>query len=339
MSDDKNPQPAHEIDGGTPTDREAHLAAQLLTIGENPQVDPDAAPAAGADAGAAGALPAAVPAAAAAAAAAPAPAPADAPAPAPAPAAAAPASADAPAAATPPAEAPPPAASAPAPAAPPPLPERPVPPKDFDAEFEKLQKQYDDGDIDTAAYNRQFRELTGDEAAFKARVTIHDETVKNQTASAVAEFNRAASTWEKDNADFLANPLRRDAMQKAIALIDQETGYTLAPTDLLARAETQAFEAFNYKRPGQGQPKPTAEEAIAAATAARAPAPAPATLASAPAAAPIESNNGSAFAELDSKDISDLEDHLARMSAAQRDAYLRDAPGANSTLRDSADKE
>ena len=324
MSDDKTQQPAHDINGGDPTEREAHLAAQLGTIGENPQVDPDVKDAG--DTAAATAAPVAAPAA-------------DATATDPASAAA---TVAAPAAA--PAEAsevttPAPVVTPPAAPTPPKLPEAPKPPKDFDSEFEKLQRQYDDGEIDTAVYNKQFRELTGDEAAYKARVTIYEETVKAQTQTAADEFSRAAAAWEKENAEFLGNPLRRAAMQQAIALIDQETGFALAPAELIAKAEAQAFEAFNYKRPNQGQPKPTAEQAIAAATAARTPAPAPTTLASAPAAAPIESNSGSAFAELDAKNISDLEDHLARMSAAQRDAYLRDAPGANSALRDSTDKE
>jgi len=58
----------------------------------------------------------------------------------------------------------------------------------------------------------------------------------------------------------------------------------------------------------------------------------PPTLASSPAASAIEAPPGtSAFASLDAKDISSLEDAVARMTPEQRDAYLRDAPGSNST--------
>jgi len=129
----------------------------------------------------------------------------------------------------------------------------------------------------------------------------------------------------------MQNPIRRDAMQRALADVDASTGGKLAPAELIKRAGDVAFEAFGYAPPTP-VPGTDAAAAVAAALAARAPGRVPQTLASAPAAAPIEKGSGNAlYAELDAKGIDDLENAMARMSPTERDAYLRDAPGSTST--------
>ena len=303
--------PGHDVDGGAPTDEEARLAAQVDTIGDNPQSEPDAAPPAkddaqGEDAAAAAPAPAAP--AAAAEDAAP---PASAPAPAPAAAAAEPA--------------------APAAAPPPALPPRPESPKDFKAELDALQKQYDDGDIDSADFQGKQRELFREEARYEARVALYDERVQTATQDAQTAWNQAAVAWEQAHADYMANPLRADAMQKALALVDQQQP-GLAPAKLFEAAQKIAFEAYNWatQAPAAAEGGVDAAAAIAAAIKAREGKPVPQTLASAPAAAQIETRGNASYAELDSRDISDLEDALARMTPAQQEAFLRDAPGANS---------
>lgn len=313
---------AHGVDGGDPTDEEARLAAQVDTIGENPDKEPDET--AGADAAAAGdaagkkdgetedAVAAAGTAGADADAAAAAAAAADAAA-APAPAPAASAAAPAPAATPPPAAAPP----------------RPEAPKDFKAELAALQKQYDDGELEPAQFQEKQWDLAREQARYDARVELWEERTRTAQESAAELFNAAAVAWEAQNKDFMDNPLRANAMQQAVLMVDKEQP-GLPPDQLLAKAGKIVFDAYNWK------PTPSADEAAAArqaevdaAVAARKPGATPQTLASAPAASAIESRGNAAFQELDGKDISDLEDMLARMPEAQREAYLRDAPGAN----------
>lgn len=327
MSNETNAAAPHEIDGGAPTDEEARLAAQLATIGDNPETDPDAAAATeaagtgteGAGAGApSDAATTAV-------------------------TDGAPVAADAnDAAATPPASsaaAPAAATTAEAPqaqpaAAAPPVPQRPAPPKNFDEEFAAIQKRYDDGELDSAEFQSASRSLSKEEAAYQTRVTLWEENQAAAQQSAQASFATAAVAWEQANKDFMSNPLRAEAMNRAIAVIDQQTGGTLSPQALLEQAAKVAFEAFGYQvtqaAPPAGQP--SAEEAIARATEARKTPPVPTTLGTAPAAAAIERGGGNAaFAELDGKDINTLEDAVARMTPQQREAYLLDAPGAKAT--------
>jgi hypothetical protein len=225
------------------------------------------------------------------------------------------------------------AAAAPAPAAatPTPAPARPEPPKDFQAELDNLQKQYDDGDIDGAEFQTKQRDLLREEARFEARLALHDERVQDAARDAETAWNKAAVSWEKANSDFMANPLRADAMQRALALIDQQQP-GMAPAKLFETAQKIAFEAYNWEAKADPAPDagaPDGQAAIDAALKAREGKLVPQTLGTAPAAAQIETRGNAAFSELDSRNISDLEDALARMTPAQQEAYLRDAPGAN----------
>jgi hypothetical protein len=294
MADEDTTNP---VDGGEPTDAEAKLAAQVTTIGDNPSEEPaeDVTP------------PAAAPAADTTVPAEPADTPAAAPAPAPEPA-------------------------APAPAVPPPsAPAKPEPPKDFSAAFDDLQKRYDDGDIDSTEYANATRELSREEAGYTARVTIWEENQRTAAQQAANSFNEAAFAWESANKEFMANPLRRKQMQEAVDhFAAAEPG--LSNEQLLTKAANAAFEAFNWQPVAPAAANaPNQATAIAAATAARAPKPVPATLANAPAAAVTQGGGNAVFDELDGKSIGDLEDAMARMTPAQREDYLRAAPGSTST--------
>ncbi len=305
MANEPTNTPTHDINGGDPTDQEALLASQVNTIGDNPQEEPAAAPPA-----AEGDGPAAAPA----------------PAPAPAPAV----EVEDPPAVAPAATTPEPTSPPPAPAAIP-APAKPEPPRDFDQANSDLLRRYDDGDIDAAEFQKQQRELSKEESAFTARLTVWEENMRSAAEVAQAGFNAVAVAWERDNAEFLKNPLRRNQMQVAIEEVDRETGGRLSPQQLFERAGQVAFEAFGWQPKESAVPAIDPAKAIADAVARRTPPPAPQTLAAAPAAAPIDSGRNAAYETLDSKNVSDLEDALARMSADQREAYLRDAPGAMST--------
>jgi hypothetical protein len=294
------------IDGGTPTPQEAALTQELAN--ENAGT-PTAAPAA-------------------------------APAPAPAAATPSPAVVDPNAAAAVVDAAASPAASpaaAPAPAAPDPtaavaqaasqalISTPPAPPKDFDTEYASLQQRYDAGEVDAVAYQKELRALTREESSWTTKLEIWQHNQTSVVERAKNDFNTMALDWEARNQSFMANPLRATAMQQAIAAVDAQTP-GLAPNDLLSRAEKIAFEAYDWKGSTDGN------AAVAAAVQARTPSPTPATLAAAPAAGPIDPPQANTqFAGLDALDINQLENALAAMPAAQREAYLRSSPGSNAT--------
>lgn len=299
MENEQTPVPS-PVDGGTPTDQEALLASQVDTIGDNPLEEPVVTPPAGEDDAAA------VAAAAEAASAAE---------------AAAQAATDAAAVAVAaPAPAPAPVAATPVPA--------PTPPMDFKAALAAAQTQYDDGDLDGVQWQDKQREIILAEARYNARLEIWAERQETAADLAASAFTTVATGWEQTNKEFMGNPLRAQQMQAALAAVEAKTP-GLSPSDMFQEAEKIAFEAFNWK------PATTAvvdvDAARAAAIAGRQPAGVPQTLAGSPAAGPIEKAAGnSGYAALDALDISELENATARMTDAQKDAYLRDAPGATS---------
>ncbi|CAM5592381.1 hypothetical protein RLIN73S_02746 [Rhodanobacter lindaniclasticus] len=163
-------------------------------------------------------------------------------------------------------------------------------------------------------------------------MTIWEENQRTAAQQAANSFNEAAVAWESANKEFMANPLRAKQMQEAVELFAAAEPGLSNEQALLAKAAAATFEAFNWQPATQAAPNtldPAA--AIAAATAARAPDPVPATLANAPAAAVTQGGGNAVFDDLDGKAIGDLEDAMARMSPAQREDYLRAAPGSTST--------
>lgn len=276
------------VDGGTPTDEEARLGAQIDSIGDNPQAEPtEAAPTQTDNSGD------------------PPPPPDDQP-------------------ATPP---------QPQPRAQPVQAEAPQPPRDFEAAFKDAHDKFESGEWDAEKYQTELRSITREEAAFAARLEIYNERQQTAAQQAESDFAIAALQWEQANADFMANPLRAKAMQDAILEVDKLTP-GLAPTELLAEAQKVAFEAYGYTPPTDTTAADEAKRkaaAIAAAKRERQPAKVPTNLGSAPTAAQVDTPTNSAFGNLDVMSINDLENQIARMTPAQREEYLRDAPGAKAT--------
>lgn len=296
-------QVEHEHNGGEPTEEEARLAAELAEHGDDAEVEAEGADAEGekttetteteadADAGADEGAPAA----------------------------------DAEAEDTKADEPEPAQATAPA------APDKPEPPKDFDAEYDALQAKYDDGDLNDGEFTKAQRELSREEGRYTAEVTVWENRIRDAAASADAEFNVAAINWERGNQDFIANPLRAQAMQQAIETVYRTANGNIAPADLFEKAQAVAFEAFNYTAPGAATAVASSKDKLAAATQSRKPGKVPQTLGKSPSSAPIEPGRNSTYDDLDGMDISDLEDSIARMPQDQKAAYLRAAPGANST--------
>jgi hypothetical protein len=223
---------------------------------------------------------------------------------------------------------------------------KPEPPKDFSAERKAVntaerhaRAQYEAGEIDEAAWAKAQDDadaardaLAAEQATFASKLAVWEDRQTRAAQQADADFNTTAAAWEKEHADFMKDPLRKQVMQQAIAAVDADTGGTLSPAELLQRAQESAFSFCRYTPPGAAAAEPrAAATAVAKATAARTPGAAPQTLATAPAAAPIERGANATFAELDGKDINGLEDAIARMSPAQLEQYLADAPGARTT--------
>lgn len=216
---------------------------------------------------------------------------------------------------------------------------KPEPPQDFAAERAKLKTAYDNGEIDQDEYLDKRDAITVAEGAYQGRLAAWETQVANAQetikANAEAAFTAEAQAWEKRNADFMANPLRADMMQQAIAAVDKQTGYKLSPAELFKKAEEVAFQAANYTPPA-ATPAPTpsgktVEEIAREALAGRKPSAAdtPATLRTAPQAAGLDPNNA-AYDTLDRLPISDLEDTLARMTPEQAAKFLADTPGSDS---------
>lgn len=234
-----------------------------------------------------------------------------------------------------------PPAPTPAPApAPPPAPlfaEPPVASRDFDKEKAELKAKFDEGDLTTEEFVERSGELTIAQAEHRAAMTIYEaeqrrvaESQAAAKASADEAWNAAALQFEQEHAEFLKNPLHREDVERAIRLIDKQTGGTLSPAELLERAGRSAYESRQreWKKPGAN--------AVRDAVNGRAPDPRtlPTNLGSAPAAGGEDLRGNEAFAALDRLDADALEDALARLPYAQREAYLADAPGARTSGRD-----
>jgi len=197
----------------------------------------------------------------------------------------------------------------------------PTPPKDFDKERADLKSKYEDGDLTADEYADAREKLADERAEWIAAKTLAEthnaSVIAAAESTAVQSFNDAAAAWAAQHAEFMANPLRKKAMQDAINEVDTATGGTLAPTKLLEEAAKIAFEAYGYT-----PPKPTSKaDALAAAAKTRKPqTDLPTNLGGAPNAG-IE-RGVSAFADLDAGSVVDMENAIAGMSADEREKFL-----------------
>jgi len=203
--------------------------------------------------------------------------------------------------------------------------EVPAAPKDFDAGFAALDQQYEDGDLDDAAYNKAYRALSVEQARYEgqaAAIKAHNDSIQvQQQAASAATFDQAAAAWTKANAEFMGNPIRARAMQDAINMLDTQTGRSLDPTELLQQAGQIAMDAYGWttKAPSAPTPAPVAQR-----VAGRMPnmAAVPRTLGDAPTAG--VDTPASSFAHLDGADTLALEAAVARMSPADQEKWLQE---------------
>lgn len=154
------------------------------------------------------------------------------------------------------------------------------PPRDFDAELRQLDEKldaeqqalldrYDEGELDAGElareqtrllkeYQASVRTVTVDESKHVAATTLQQEKAAAAAQSAQQEWDAAIGAWKESNADFLANPIRRNAVA---ALLDQfGADAALTNEQVIEEVQKAAFEAFNWK----STPTPTPADPHAA---------------------------------------------------------------------------
>ena len=233
-----------------------------------------------------------------------------------------------------------PAAAAAAAAAPPPaaaqLPEKPQPPKDFDAEIAAAEQAYNDGDLDAVGLNKRMRDLTLEQSRYERQVENWEQQTQaieaSNKAAAENDWNATTIAFEAANKDFLSNPLRHKVMQDAINSVIA-TGEQLSNHQILDKALAIAVDYTGWKAPA-AVPSKDEKDKVAAALKDRKPPGAPATLGDVPQAAGETFKGTEGFASLDALPTPDLEVAFANMSPSEQERYLRDAPGATATGRD-----
>jgi hypothetical protein len=222
--------------------------------------------------------------------------------------------------------------------------EVPQPPKDFEAEFEKLsaerdafldaQEKYQANEIDEKptfdhkGYDKAVRNLTLEQSRYEGtKATIEAENaarVQQFEQAAAQSFTDAQKSWRTENAAFMANPLRAKAMQDAINLVDAETKGKMSNADLIAKASKIAFEAHNWN-PEATKGQPTAAQiAQAEALKSRQPPEAPRTVSAVPAAGTEGSGQ---FGHLESAGVLEQEAAYAKMSEGERNKWLAEVDG------------
>lgn len=122
----------------------------------------------------------------------------------------------------------------------------PQAPKDFAAEKKVLREKWDAGELDTDQYNEQREALTLEQARFETALTYAQLKQRDAQEQAQQSWAERAAAWEQENADFLANPLRRKAVNDLMEEFDRDPNNRMSDEELLQKVQETAFEAFNW---------------------------------------------------------------------------------------------
>jgi len=145
------------------------------------------------------------------------------------------------------------------------------PVRDFASEKAHLQKQWEDGELDSDAYQNQRETLILEQAQHLAAAQFQQLQQQQQQHAQAHAWQQVIGPWEEKHADFLANPIRRNAVNDLINALDSDPNRRLSDQELLAKVEAAAFEAFNWQpktTPPQTTPRALATaRALAAASA------------------------------------------------------------------------
>jgi|GEM_PF-1337689 len=122
-----------------------------------------------------------------------------------------------------------------------------TPVRDFAAEKAHLQKQWEDGELDSQAYQEQREALILEQAQHLAAAQFQQLQQQQQQQAQAHAWQQIIGPWEEKHAEFLANPIRRNAVNELIAALDSDPNTRLSDQELLAKVEAAAFEAFNWQ--------------------------------------------------------------------------------------------
>jgi len=175
------------------------------------------------------------------------------------------------------------------------------------AALSKLDQQWEDGELDFGAYQKQARQLQNQE-----------QSINFQLQKAQIAMEMAGQAWERDAKQFIADhpeygkaPVLFDALDSSIRRIANDPANADRPNYwILQEADKQVKGAFGQPASAAPPPKPTPGKKPDI----------PRTLGDVPAAA---ENDRDPYASLDKLSGLDLEDRIARMSRDDRQRYLR----------------
>ena len=121
-----------------------------------------------------------------------------------------------------------------------------IPPaRDFAAERAALKKSYaEDGEIDQETYLEAREAIAIAEAEARFNATLLHREQENARLQAQQSWQQRITSWQDANADFLANAIRRGAVESLLAQYGKDP--SLDNDALLAKVEAEAFEAFNW---------------------------------------------------------------------------------------------
>lgn len=138
--------------------------------------------------------------------------------------------------------------------------------RDFTAERAALKEQWENGDIDTDEYNDKRDALVLEQADHRVAARMYQAQKAQEKAAAeqaIQAWNAKVQSWEADNADFLANPLRRKAVNDLLAALDADPANRMTDEELLAEVQKQAFDAFNWQGAAQAPAAAAAQNPMA----------------------------------------------------------------------------
>lgn len=143
-----------------------------------------------------------------------------------------------------------------------------APETDFQAEKDKLQKQYDDGEIDFAKFQADRDKIVVAETAYTVHKQIAESTAAATQAQIQNEWNDMITAWTQEHAEFMANPIREKAVSDLLTQYGADQ--TLDNKALLEKVQNAAFEAFAYtpKKAEPGKPAANPRDVSDAAAAA-----------------------------------------------------------------------
>lgn len=154
------------------------------------------------------------------------------------------------------------------------------PERDFDAERAALKEKLENGDLDDDEYQEAKDALLVEQAEARAAARFEQQRqaqvrqqIEQQAQQQAQSWNQKIGAWVEQNQEFMANPIRADAIAGLIQKLGADPN--IPDDDLLKQVESAAFDAFNWKAAATPAPNKhagrNAADAAAAAAASAAP--------------------------------------------------------------------